>query len=65
MYSFILLDIDECDNSSTCGENQVCYNTVGSYICECDYGYERDPNSMLIRPGVYRGCIGMVTLVIS
>ena len=63
MYHFILSDIDECDDNSTCGENQVCFNTAGSYLCECDYGYERDTNSMIIRPGVYRGCKGMVTLV--
>ena len=62
---YLLLDINECDNSSTCGENQVCFNTAGSYLCECDYGYERDPNSMIISPGVYRGCKGGVTLYYS
>ena len=55
---FTFLDINECNDNSTCGENQVCYNTAGSYICECDYGYERDPNSMMISAGVYRGCKG-------
>lgn len=60
MYGFLLTDINECNDPSTCGENQVCFNTAGSYLCECDYGYERDPNSIIISPGVYRGCKGVI-----
>ena len=55
-----LSDINECNDSSTCEENQVCFNTAGSYLCECDLGYERDPNSPTISPGVYRGCKGVL-----
>ena len=54
------LDINECNDNSTCGENQVCFNTAGSYLCECDYGYERDPNSLEISPGVFAGCQGKI-----
>ena len=57
MYSF-LSDINECSDTSTCEENQVCFNTAGSYLCECNYGYERDPDSGILSPGVYRGCKG-------
>lgn len=40
------IDIDECKDPSnhTCdNENPVsnCYNSVGSYVCECPDGYER------------------------
>ena len=60
---YFLLDVNECNDTSTCGEDQVCFNIAGSYLCECDYGYEHDPNSMLISPGVYRGCKGVFALV--
>ncbi|XP_054748917.2 uncharacterized protein LOC129254474 [Lytechinus pictus] len=32
-------DIDECENSSICGENTDCINTAGSYMCQCSSGY--------------------------
>ncbi|CAK8680339.1 unnamed protein product [Clavelina lepadiformis] len=32
-------DVDECV-SNRCPANSVCYNTVGSYQCECDEGFE-------------------------
>ena len=31
-------ETNECDQENHCNENAVCYNTVGSYICECDKG---------------------------
>ena len=35
------LDDDECVNSAhNCGENSSCTNTVGSFICQCNTGYE-------------------------
>jgi len=61
---FVFVDINECNNSTACEENQVCFNTAGSYLCECDYGYERDPNSLQISPGVYQGCKGMLCISI-
>ena len=51
------LDIIECENPRTCGPNQLCINTLGSYRCNCKSGFEPDPNYR-IRIGVYRGCIG-------
>ena len=31
-------DIDECDRFSPC--DQVCINSVGSFMCSCESGYE-------------------------
>ncbi|GAA6071864.1 adhesion G protein-coupled receptor E1 [Tachysurus ichikawai] len=34
-------DEDECkDEKPRCGNNSVCYNTVGSYYCQCEPGYK-------------------------
>ena len=39
MYIVFLTDIDECNNNnSTC--DQRCINTIGSFICECNSGYQ-------------------------
>ena len=41
----VCLDLDECaENSShTCTKpNETCRNTLGSYICQCESGYEYD-----------------------
>lgn len=36
-------DIDECvTGSHSCGPEQVCYNTRGSYMCQCAQGYQRN-----------------------
>lgn len=38
-----LIDVDECDTSndtSTCSQHATCTNTQGSFICECDNGYD-------------------------
>uniref|UniRef100_A0A3P9LSH3 EGF-like domain-containing protein n=1 Tax=Oryzias latipes TaxID=8090 RepID=A0A3P9LSH3_ORYLA len=34
-------DIDECAGPDTC--SQTCINTMGSYKCECEEGYQVDP----------------------
>ena len=45
------LDINECeDDNGSC--SQSCINTVGSYYCECNTGYNFTDNSTTI-------CIGM------
>lgn len=37
-----ILDIDECaENTFVCGVNEACINTVGSYACRCQVGYQR------------------------
>ena len=33
-------DINECANDSLNGCNQKCTNTIGSFVCECNNGYE-------------------------
>lgn len=36
-------DIDECDIGSIlfCGTNSICRNTLGSYSCDCKYGFQK------------------------
>ncbi|XP_062891738.1 adhesion G protein-coupled receptor E1-like [Mobula hypostoma] len=34
-----LLDIDECKNVAICGPRKRCWNTAGSYKCQCKQGY--------------------------
>jgi len=37
------VDINECQNkSNSCHADATCYNTVGSYKCSCNTGYEGD-----------------------
>ncbi|XP_059847800.1 adhesion G protein-coupled receptor E1-like isoform X2 [Hypanus sabinus] len=43
-YSYLMLDDDECsygesDTEAMCGHNTVCYNTIGSFYCNCQEGY--------------------------
>ena len=35
-------DLDECGTESICGDNEVCSNSDGSYLCDCMPGYRRD-----------------------
>ena len=38
---FVLTDINECtEDTDDCGHE--CYNTVGSYLCDCPTGYKLD-----------------------
>ena len=39
------LDIDECAGSHDCHEKATCNDTVGSYICDCIFGYTGDGKS--------------------
>ena len=41
-FFFDYLDIDECDDNTTCSENANCKNTIGSFICTCKTGYSGD-----------------------
>ena len=45
MYHITVLDVDECD-AGISGCNHNCTNTVGSYVCSCDEGYELDSNGL-------------------
>ena len=35
-------DIDECNGTNPCAPNGNCFNTNGSYTCNCSSGYELD-----------------------
>lgn len=38
------VDKDECATFPCTGNNELCTNTPGSYVCACDSGYDRDRN---------------------
>ena len=40
----ILTDINECNNNSTCDHR--CINTIGSFNCECNSGYQLNDDLM-------------------
>ena len=43
LFSFFSSDLDECSSESpACDINAACLNTVGSFSCACNGGYERD-----------------------
>ena len=44
MYIVILTDINECNNNSTCDHR--CINTIGSFNCECNSGYQLNDDLM-------------------
>ncbi|XP_069391808.1 latent-transforming growth factor beta-binding protein 2 isoform X2 [Paralichthys olivaceus] len=39
-------DIDECINTTICGNHGFCENTDGSFHCQCDQGYTNPPGDM-------------------
>ena len=42
---FVLTDINECtEDTDDCSHD--CYNTVGSYLCDCPTGYELDTDEI-------------------
>ena len=41
-FLFYVLDINECENSSTCHPRANCSNTEGSFSCQCEKGYTGD-----------------------
>uniref|UniRef100_A0A0K0CVM2 Kunitz/Bovine pancreatic trypsin inhibitor domain protein n=1 Tax=Angiostrongylus cantonensis TaxID=6313 RepID=A0A0K0CVM2_ANGCA len=46
----ICIDVDECRTGSVCPANSRCVNTVGSFRCECDFGFS-DDGQCVIRKG--------------
>ena len=52
----ILLDIDECQQGIS-GCSQVCTNTIGSYKCSCNAGYQLTNDS--------HTCIGLELFVVT
>lgn len=46
----ICRDIDECaTGTNSCGPEQTCYNTRGSFTCQCPTGYYRNGDSCVDR----------------
>ena len=41
----LFTDINECNEGTDICE-QVCNNTIGSYLCECHIGYQLDANAI-------------------
>ena len=39
------IDVDEC-NTANGGCEHSCTNTIGSFICSCDTGYQLDENGL-------------------
>ncbi|XP_042105992.1 adhesion G protein-coupled receptor E1 isoform X12 [Ovis aries] len=37
---FTCTDVDECANPRSCPEHSTCHNSLGSYSCVCNTGYE-------------------------
>ena len=54
-------DINECIDPRTCGFNQKCTNTAGSYKCECFTGYKPDSRG-LTNIDTYYHCTGKFLL---
>ena len=42
--SLCLIDIDECDLEIDLCEHK-CFNSKGSYYCQCNHGYNLEENS--------------------
>ena len=38
----LVSDIDECSSENECHVNATCMNTMGSYTCSCNSGYQGD-----------------------
>ena len=55
MYISLYSDTNECsDGRHNC--SQICINTIGSFTCDCDDGYELDSDEVTCN-GMYIMCI--------
>uniref|UniRef100_H3ANH7 EGF containing fibulin extracellular matrix protein 1 n=1 Tax=Latimeria chalumnae TaxID=7897 RepID=H3ANH7_LATCH len=57
-------DINECTTGNhNCGPDQICFNTRGSYSCECPKGYQKhgyqciDIDECKLPPFCHHGCV--------
>uniref|UniRef100_A0A8C5HZ91 EGF-like domain-containing protein n=1 Tax=Gouania willdenowi TaxID=441366 RepID=A0A8C5HZ91_GOUWI len=49
-YCVFIADIDECATGRyTCGPEQSCQNTIGSYTCQCPPGYQKSGDRCIDR----------------
>ena len=53
----VLADSDECQTEVCDDATSTCFNTAGSYRCQCHSGYEQDP----LDTNRCTGCIYTVT----
>ena len=53
-------DINECANDSLNGCNQICTNTIGSFVCECNSGYELGDDLMTCS-GLYNNIMSHIS----
>ncbi len=56
--SYLILDINECENGPVCHVNATCNNTDGSFMCQCHDGYEGDGFTCA---GMYNYVINLLT----
>ncbi|KAK1792654.1 hypothetical protein P4O66_012590 [Electrophorus voltai] len=50
-------DIDECTmGRHTCSQDQICYNTRGSFLCHCQPGYQKSSDRCVVVPKRQIGC---------
>ena len=43
LFSCLLPDVDDCsDSTHNCDTHATCSNTIGSFTCQCNTGYEGD-----------------------
>ena len=57
------VDINECKDLRSCGYNQACSNTAGSYKCECLAGFKPDDSyKALANDNTFYHCNGNHTL---
>lgn len=54
--TFPSADVDECYNSTVCGPESECHNTLGSYTCTCKVGYAATNRE--VEPSQSNICIG-------
>lgn len=62
LLNFPSSDIDECYNSTVCGPESLCHNTLGSYTCTCKVGYAATDRE--IEPSESNVCIGVCVLCV-
>ncbi|KAI4877435.1 hypothetical protein NFI96_026929 [Prochilodus magdalenae] len=58
MFVFFKTDEDECEDyeDSVCGKNAVCYNTIGSYYCQCETGFQEQSGKVNFTQADTKGC---------
>ena len=47
-YETCIADVNECDeNAEICGENSMCFNTLGTFLCKCKSGFRSENGTCL------------------